>query len=99
MSGPLNVVSAGLAEHAEAVLREALSNAVRHGRPDEIVITVSVDDELVIAVTDDGVGIPETVARSGLRNLATRAEDAGGACAVERLPSGGTRLAWSAPVS
>ncbi|HEY3610632.1 MAG TPA: GAF domain-containing protein, partial [Pseudonocardiaceae bacterium] len=99
MSGPLNVVSAELAEHAEAVLREALSNAVRHGRPDEIVITVSVDDELVVAVTDDGVGIPETVARSGLHNLATRAEQAGGACAVERLPSGGTRLVWSAPVS
>jgi signal transduction histidine kinase len=99
MSGPLNVVSAALAEHAEAVVREAVSNAVRHADPTEIVITVSVNNELVIDVTDNGAGIPDTVARSGLHNLASRAADAGGACAVERLPAGGTRLLWSAPVS
>jgi signal transduction histidine kinase len=99
MSGPLNVVSAALAEHAEAVMREAVSNAVRHADPTEIVITVSVSDELVIDVTDNGAGIPATVARSGLHNLASRAADAGGVCAVERLPAGGTRLLWSAPVS
>jgi signal transduction histidine kinase len=72
---------------------------VRHADPTEIVITVSVSDELVIDVTDNGVGIPATVARSGLHNVASRAADAGGACAVERLPAGGTRLLWSAPVS
>ena len=99
MSGPLNVVSAQLAEHAEAVVREAVSNAVRHAGPSEIVVTVSVGDELVIDVTDDGSGIPDTVARSGLYNLATRARDAGGVCTVERLPAGGTRLVWSAPVT
>ena len=99
MSGPLNVVSAELAEHAEAVVREAVSNAVRHADPSEIVVTVSVGDELAIDVTDDGVGIPDTVAHSGLHNLATRARDAGGECTVGRLPTGGTRLAWSAPVS
>jgi GAF domain-containing protein len=55
--------------------------------------------QLVIDVTDNGAGIPDTVARSGLHNLASRAADAGGACAVERLPAGGTRLLWSAPVS
>ena len=30
-SGPLSVVNAALAEHAEAVVREGISNAVRHG--------------------------------------------------------------------
>jgi len=99
ISGPLNVVSAELAEHAEAVVREAVSNAVRHADPTEIVVTVSVGDELVIDVSDDGTGIADKVARSGLHNLASRAQDVGGACLVERRAVGGTRLLWSAPVS
>ncbi len=99
ISGPLNVVSAELAEHAEAVVREAVSNAVRHADPTEIVVTVSVGDELVIDVSDDGTGIADKVARSGLHNLASRAQDVGGACLVERRVVGGTRLLWSAPVS
>jgi signal transduction histidine kinase len=99
ISGPLNVVSAELAEHAEAVVREAVSNAVRHAGPSEIVVTVSVSDELVIDVSDDGTGIPDIVARSGLHNLATRAREAGGEFSIGRPPTGGTRLVWSVPVS
>jgi signal transduction histidine kinase len=99
MSGPLDVVSAELAQHAEAVVREAVSNAVRHADARELVVTISVEDDLVIGVTDNGVGIPDTVARSGLHNLQRRAVEAGGACTVERLDGGGTRLTWTAPVS
>jgi signal transduction histidine kinase len=98
MSGPLDVVPPGLAEHAQAVVREAVSNVVRHAAATELMVTVSVDDDLVIDVTDNGVGIPETVARSGLHNLRQRAEDEGGAFRTERVPSGGTRLVWSAPL-
>jgi signal transduction histidine kinase len=98
MSGPVNVVADSLAEHAEAVLREAVSNVVRHARAHELVITISVDDNLVIDVTDDGIGIPDTVARSGLHNLQQRATDAGGDCTVDRPQDGGTRLVWTAPL-
>jgi two-component system, NarL family, sensor histidine kinase DevS len=99
MSGPLDVVSAPLAEHAEAVVREAVSNAVRHSRARELTVTVSVDDDLVIDVLDNGVGIPDTVAVSGLRNLQQRAGEVGGSCIVERVDHGGTRLLWTAPLS
>jgi signal transduction histidine kinase len=98
MSGPLDVVPPGLAEHAQAVVREAVSNAIRHAAASELTVTVSVDDDLVIDVTDNGIGIPETVARSGLHNLRQRAEDAGGQFRTERGPTGGTRLVWSAPL-
>jgi signal transduction histidine kinase len=98
MSGPVNVVPAGLGDHAVAVLREAISNAVRHARAAELVVTVSVADDLVIDVTDDGIGLPETVARSGLHNLRQRAVEAGGSCTVARGPEGGTRLVWTAPM-
>jgi signal transduction histidine kinase len=98
ISGPVDVVSVGLAEHAEAVVREAVSNVVRHARAQELVVTISVDDNLVIDVTDNGIGIPDTVARSGLHNLKRRAVNAGGACTVERVEDGGTRLVWTAPL-
>lgn len=98
MSGPVSVVSGDLAEHAEAVLREAVSNVVRHADADELVVTISVEDNLVIDVTDNGIGIPDTVARSGLHNLAQRATNAGGGCTVRQREGGGTRLVWTAPL-
>ena len=98
MSGPVDVVAGQLADHAEAVTREAVSNVVRHAHARTLTVTVSVDDNLVIDVSDDGVGIPDTLARSGLHNLARRADDAGGEMSVTRRDSGGTRLVWSAPL-
>lgn len=98
MSGPLGVVDPILADHAEAVLREAVSNVVRHAGARGVVVTVSVDDDITIDVTDDGVGIPEVVARSGLNNLADRARVVDGMLRVERVGNGGTRLVWSAPL-
>lgn len=80
------------------MLREALSNVVHHAHARTVVITVSVDDALTLDVTDDGVGLPDTLARSGLHNLATRAEQAGGACTAGAADTGGTRLTWSAPL-
>jgi signal transduction histidine kinase len=98
MSGPLDVVPAALAQQAHAVVREAVSNAVRHSQGRELVVTVSVADDLVIDVSDDGIGLPETVARSGLHNLARRATDCGGRFSVTRGAAGGTKLIWSAPL-
>jgi signal transduction histidine kinase len=94
----VDVVPTRLAEHAVAVVREAVSNAVRHAHAHELVVTISVDDNLVIDVTDNGIGIPDTVARSGLHNLQQRAADAGGSCTLERPEDGGTRLLWAAPL-
>ena len=55
-------------------------------------------DLVLIEVTDNGRGIPGTVARSGLHNLTTRARVFGGTLAVDRPPCGGTRLVWAAPL-
>ena len=98
MSGPLDVVPAALADDGEAVVREAVSNVVRHARATELLVTISVDNDLVIDVTDDGIGIPDTVARSGLHNLRQRAVRAGGSCDVARVEGGGTRVLWAAPM-
>jgi signal transduction histidine kinase len=97
-SGPLSVIEAGLADHAEAVVREAVSNAVRHGSATEVAVLVRVDDDLSIEVSDNGCGMPDDITPSGLANLRRRAEESGGAFAVGRGAGGGTVLNWSAPL-
>jgi signal transduction histidine kinase len=92
------VVPADIGAHAVAVVREAISNAVRHGRPTGVILTVEAGAELVIDVLDDGVGISTDQARSGLRNLEQRAAACGGALSVRAEPAGGTRLVWRVPL-
>jgi signal transduction histidine kinase len=98
ISGPLSVVGAALADHAEAVVREAASNVVRHAGATAVAVNVTVDDNLTIAVTDDGSGFPTDTTRSGLANLAARARECGGHLYVATGPNGGTRLVWSVPL-
>ena len=96
-------VSPEVAEQVLAALREALSNAARHASASQVDVTVDVgpDGMLAVQVTDDGIGIPADGRRSGLRNLARRAEKLGGELRLEpALPgaaSPGTKLVWRAP--
>ncbi|HET9256255.1 MAG TPA: ATP-binding protein [Pseudonocardiaceae bacterium] len=92
------VVPAGLAEHAEAVVREGVSNALRHACASAITVTADAGDELVIEVIDDGIGIPEGVARSGLVNLEQSAVSCHGTFTAMARP-GGTRLTWRVPLT
>ncbi|NNH69330.1 GAF domain-containing protein [Nocardia uniformis] len=101
IAGPLSVVAPELADHAEAVIREAVSNAVRHAGASTVAVEIGVADELVIVVTDDGCGIPENITPSGLTNLARRAEEVGGEFVLGPDPDAegnrpGTQLRWSA---
>lgn len=99
LTGPLSVVVSPLAEHAEAVVTEALSNAVRHSGASQITVSIAVGDDLRIVVSDDGSGLPVDNQRSsGLRNLARRAQTSGGDFAVTARPGGGTQVIWSAPL-
>jgi len=93
-----------VAEQALAALREALSNAARHAAATRVDVTVDVDADgwLNVQVTDNGGGIPANGRRSGLRNLAGRAEKLGGELrltpADPGAPSPGTRLEWRVPL-
>lgn len=96
--GPLSVVDATLADHVEAVLREAISNAVRHSGATELSVLVDVADDLSVEVSDNGCGIAAEVTESGLGNLRARALDAGGRFTITERPGGGTVLHWAAPL-
>ncbi|WP_407285282.1 GAF domain-containing protein [Streptomyces sp. BP-8] len=92
-------VPAGLAEHVLAALGEALSNIARHAQASAAEVSlIARGRRITLTVTDNGVGMSEDGRRSGLLNLAKRAESAGGGMTVEAGPNGGTRLRWWAPL-
>lgn len=96
--GPLSVIDTVMGDHAEAVVREAVSNAVRHAHAQSLNVTVRVEDDLVIEVVDDGRGMPADVTASGLNNIRRRAIEVGGDLVITSSPGGGTALRWSAPL-
>jgi signal transduction histidine kinase len=91
-----------------AALREALSNAFRHAQASRIEVVVDATirlpdgtDGVRLTVADDGIGIPDSGRRSGLKNLANRAEALGGSSAYgPGLGEGGTgtMVRWQAPL-
>lgn len=99
VTGPLSVVDPPLAAHALAVVREGISNCVRHAHATTVTLAITIADDLTVVISDDGVGIPAEVSTSGLDNLRSRALECGGQMTIElATEAGGTILTWSAPL-
>lgn len=91
-------VPTAVADHVVAVLGEALSNVARHARARTADVSLVVGSgTLTLTVSDDGLGVPEKGRRSGLANLAQRADKLGGTMTLETPDQGGTRLVWRVP--
>jgi signal transduction histidine kinase len=91
-----------VAHEALAVLREALSNVVKHSGASAVEVSVGVEGEdLVLRVADDGGrGADATVPSAdghGLRNMRARAVRLGGRMDIEH-PAQGTTVTWRVPV-
>ncbi len=83
--------------HVIQVVREALSNVVRHSKAEHAVVSArcSIDGDVNITVDDDGVGMPAETDRQHHYGLAIMKERAHGVAGELRiLPSalGGTRV-------
>ena len=97
-----SLVPAPVAEQMLAVLREALSNSARHAGATSVAVEVSVAvDEASLVVRDDGSGLSPEGRRSGLANLASRANDLGGTFRAEAIPAPGhgTVVEWQVPLT
>ncbi len=99
-SGLDSRASGELSDQVIAVLREALSNTARHAAATRVDVTIDTDDAgvLTVLVRDNGRGIGETSRRSGLANMADRAEQLGGKLRISPADGGGTELEWKVPV-
>lgn len=84
------------AQHLIPVLREALTNVVKHANASRVDVTIDLDgDCVVLSVHDDGVGlVTQRPHGHGLRNMRDRAAALGGTCDIADRPSGGTVVTW-----
>ncbi|MCW2848419.1 MAG: hypothetical protein JWR90_2393 [Marmoricola sp.] len=99
-SGPVDsAVPTSVRDQLLPVLREAMSNVARHALADGAQVEVHVSEQqLRLTVVDDGIGLSEDRAESGLRNARRRAAELGGFLEVTRNESRGTTLVWQVPL-
>ncbi|HZR78493.1 MAG TPA: PAS domain S-box protein [Chthoniobacterales bacterium] len=91
-----------IASQLYRIFREAIINANKHARAKQIVLEVKREKrDLVMSVTDDGVGLNRATKGHGLgfHIMKYRAESIGARLELESLKKGGTRVACYLPLS
>ena len=86
------------------ILREAVSNSLRHGQAHHITLLAGrSDQQIALAVQDDGAGFAPAAPRRnsghGLGNMEARAGALGGSLRIESAPGKGTRVLLTLPVA
>ncbi len=101
LDGPVdNAIPQHIGDHVLAVLRETLINAGKHAEATRYQVVMTVTDEIVLEVVDNGKGIRlplEPGGGLGLSNIRSRAEKLGGTFEILVADGGGTRMVWRAP--
>jgi len=101
--GPLDSkLTPVIGDHLLAVVRESLSNCVKHANATEVEVRVAIESPvLVCEVIDNGNGYTDEARFSGIANMESRATELGGELLMgARLDSQqGTRLRWSVPLT
>lgn len=85
--------------HVLQVIREALSNVIRHSsaKTARVKLTGGGERPIQVQVVDDGIGIPDSPERSrhyGLVIMDERVRSLGGEIAIEPRPEGGTQVTF-----
>jgi signal transduction histidine kinase len=96
------VVPPATRESLVRIVREAVTNAMRHGRAARVEVSLSQDDALRLCIADDGRGF-DAAARTqrgagfGLLSMEERARALGGRFAVRSAPGSGTTIVVDLP--
>jgi signal transduction histidine kinase/ligand-binding sensor domain-containing protein len=104
-SGSPRDVAGTTAGELAAIAAEVLANAIRHGKAETLMVTLSFEARwLQVTFDDDGIGIPAEIARAGARaghfglvGMRERAERLQGTLHVDGIHPRGTRVRVSIP--
>jgi signal transduction histidine kinase len=94
------IIAAEIRHDVMLAVRETLNNAVRHGRPNEVLLKLVIDgDSLEILIQDDGRGFdPVQVKGNGLGNLQQRMAKLNGSCQILGALGSGTAVVLKLPL-
>ncbi|MDQ6632784.1 MAG: sensor histidine kinase [Verrucomicrobiota bacterium] len=96
---PVLIKDAATAGHLYRITQESISNAIKHGKAKNIVISLeTIEDGLSLKIKDDGSGLPDLLPKNagiGLRIMAHRASMIGAMFNAKRDTSGGTIVSCS----
>jgi signal transduction histidine kinase len=95
VEGTVDDVEPRIAEELLKLVTEAVSNALRHSRADDVTIAASRDPGgVAVVISDNGLGFdPDTIdAGMGLLNMRERVQRLGGTFDVDTVPGTGTKV-------
>jgi two-component system sensor histidine kinase UhpB len=92
----------GLDQDAELavyrIAQESLTNVLRHANPSTVRVELhGTDGQVVLVVTDDGIGLRGAPAGNGIKGMKERALSLGGELTVRERPAGGTEVRLTLP--
>ncbi|MFC7719399.1 sensor histidine kinase [Nonomuraea recticatena] len=98
--GSLDGLPAAVEVAVYRIVQEALTNVRRHAGATACLVSLArTDQELRVAVCDDGVGLPpRPPAGVGLTSMRERAAETGGTCTARRREGGGTEIVARLPL-
>jgi signal transduction histidine kinase len=100
--GKMKISDLPAATHLYRIAQEAVSNAFKHGKANDVTIELSFEGERIsLCVKDNGVGFSREAAKNkgmGLRIMQYRAGMLGGTLVVEPNSNGGTSVVCSVPI-
>ena len=99
--GEIVLADPRIAKELFLIAREAVNNCVKHAKPHEICLRLSlVRGVLMLEVSDDGVGIPvqQQSTGVGLHLMAYRTNMINGMFHIQNNPNGGTRIFCQIPI-
>ena len=80
------------------VVAEGLANALKHSGAERMAVRLDmIGDDLLIEVSDDGIGGASVANGRGLRGIEDRVDVLGGRLRVDSPPGGGTRMSVEVP--
>jgi PAS domain S-box-containing protein len=97
---PVHIADNLVATHLYLIAQEAVHNALKHARPQNVRIRLEANHLLVLRVEDDGVGMPGGPAENaglGLRIMRNRAAIIGAALTIEPAQPAGTVVTCALP--
>ena len=92
---PAQTLPSGLRHRLMMVVKEVLTNVLRHARATEVRIRLALEGStLIVTLRDDGCGMgePGKSRRNGIANMHERMREIGGTCTIASTPGGGTTV-------